>query len=216
MYDLPEQTLMHWQQTLSAIRELPITHLSLYNLTIEPHTLFFKKKTLLAKLLPDEETSLKMYEKAVHALAQQGLQRYEISAFAKPGYESQHNTGYWTARPFLGFGPSAFSYWGGKRFRNVAHLNRYCQALKKGESPIDFEEKLDDIASRRELLVIRLRLCEGVDLTRFQQNHGALDSETHKTLADLILQGLIRKAQDHLFLTPRGILFYDTVASELI
>ena len=64
-----------------------------------------------------------------------GLQRYEISAFAQPGFESQHNTGYWIGRPFLGLGPSAFSYWEGKRFRNIAHLSRYCQISRCRRRP---------------------------------------------------------------------------------
>ncbi len=120
---------------------LPVTHLSLYNLTIEPHTMFFKNQAKLKPLLPCEETTLAMYEMALHKLEDCGLKPYEISAFAKPKFYSRHNTGYWTGRPFIGFGPSAFSYWEGKRYRNVAHLNKYYDALKEGRSPIDFEEQ---------------------------------------------------------------------------
>lgn len=138
MYDLPKQTLAHWKATLEGVVRLPITHLSLYNLTIEPHTVFFKKKDILRKELPDEQTSLAMYEEAIRVLEQHGLMQYEISAFAKPGYPSKHNLGYWTGRPFLGFGPSAFSFWEGRRFRNIANLNRYCELLKNGLSPVDF------------------------------------------------------------------------------
>lgn len=216
MYDLPQQTLTHWDNTLHEIRQLPISHLSLYNLTIEPHTLFFKNRNILSKQLPDEETSLKMYERAVELLEDACLRQYEISAFAKEGFEAQHNRGYWTGRPFLGFGPSAFSYWEGKRFRNVAHLKKYSEALVNGQSPIDFEEELIPTARIRELFVIQLRLISGINLDVFQSNHGFLDDEIKEILDKLAAEGLLQIQTNKVSLTRRGILFYDTVASELI
>ncbi len=216
MYDLPKQTLSHWSATLKQIKTLPIRHLSLYNLTIEPHTLFFKQQAQLRSYLPDEESSLAMYTMAVEYLQEIGLKQYEISAFAVEGYESQHNTGYWTGRPFLGLGPSAFSYWEGRRFRNVAHLRKYCKALKEARSPVDFEEKLTSEAHLRELFVIRLRLRQGVSLEDFTSKYGLLDSDTRRTLNRLLEEGYLYNEKGRLILTERGILFYDTVASELI
>ena len=211
MYDLPEQTLTHWEKTLDTVVKLPITHLSLYNLTIEPHTVFFKHRERLKKVIPDEEISLQMYEMAVDRLNGTGLVQYEISAFAKEGYRSRHNMGYWLARPFLGFGPSAFSDWEGKRFRNVANLSRYLKALRDGASPVDFEEMLPPQARTRELLVIALRLLQGVDLSTIE-----LDKETHDTIDRLVREGLLVRTGSCIALTKRGVLFYDTVASDLV
>ncbi len=216
MYDLPNQTLEDWEVTLQAVKDLPITHLSLYNLTIEPHTIFFKQREILAKLLPDEQTSLQMYQRAVQVMEAHGLAQYEISAFAKPGHHSRHNVGYWTARPFLGFGPSAFSYWEGKRFRNIAHLKKYCDLLKLNHFPVDFEEQLDTQATLRELLAIQMRLKSGVDLHIFGQRHGKLDEETWVVLSELEKEGFVERKENVVRLTNRGVLFYDTVASELI
>lgn len=216
MYDLPKQTIGHWEHTLDQIQLLPITHLSLYNLTIEPHTLFYKKQSLLTPLLPDAETSLEMYEMAVDRFERMGLKAYEISAFAREGYYSRHNTGYWTGRQFWGLGPSAFSYWDGKRFRNCANLNKYRQALKEGQSPVDFEEQLDPEAHRRELLVIRLRLKEGVSVREFEEIHGELDHETRDHIEKLVREELLEERMGRIFLTKRGVLFYDTIASDLI
>lgn len=216
MYDLPKQSIIHWENTLERIRDLPITHLSLYNLTIEPHTLFFKRQAELKPLIPDEEISLHMYEMAVEKLTDQGLVQYEISAFAKPNFHSRHNSGYWTARPFIGYGPSAYSYWEGSRFRNVAHLGKYVAALEDSRSPVDFEEKLDPQARRRELLVIQLRLLGGVRLDRFESNYGPLDQHTHQVIQTLIQDGLLNKENNVLRLSKRGILFYDSVATDLI
>lgn len=216
MYDIPAQTLASWRHTLEQIGHLPITHLSLYNLTIEPHTVFFKYRETIAKEVPDADISAQMYKTAVDILAKHGLIQYEISAFAHAGHQSQHNTGYWTGRPFLGFGPSAFSDWQGKRFRAIANLQKYLQNLREGNSPIDFSEQLPAEQRRRELLVIALRLCIGVDLGSFTAKNGPLDELTIKALQNLQQETLVERRGDIIKLSPRGILFYDTVAAELI
>lgn len=216
MYDLPYQTLDIWRETLLKVVNLPIKHLSLYNLTIEPHTTFFKQREQLQKVIPDPEISLRMYEMAQDILDGQDFNQYEISAFSLPGFHSRHNTGYWQGRSFLGFGPSAFSYWDQQRFRNVANLNRYAQQLEANSFPIDFEEKLDPQARIRELLTIRIRLVEGVDLEKFEKLHGPLQPETMNTIENLKREGYIHQEGPIIRLTKKGILFYDTVASELI
>jgi len=208
MYDLPDQTEASWRYTLDQLADLPIHHLSLYNLTIEPHTSFHKRKNLLS--FPTPEQSLRFLHLALESLEKIGLVRYEISAFAKPGFASRHNLGYWTFRPFLGFGPSAFSYWEKERFRNIPHLQRYTRALKQGESPIDFREKLSYPASLREELAVRLRVLSGCPLPP------SLPPDTAKALDSLIEQKLIVQTGQNIRLTERGLLFYDTVASELI
>lgn len=216
MYDLPDQTLSSWQETVNTAASLPITHLSLYNLTIEPHTLFFKKKQIIERAQPSEEASVQMYKYAISTLEASNLLQYEISAFAKEGFESKHNVGYWTARPFLGFGPSAFSYWENRRFRNVCNLNKYVKSFEEGLSCVDFEEKLDLKAHQNELLALQLRLIKGVDIDLFEKEHGSLSSETKKSIDNLLKEDLLKFMNSKLSLTKRGILFYDTVAVELI
>lgn len=216
MYDLPEQNLEIWRHTLNEVGKMPITHLSLYNLTIEPHTVFFKHQNKLKKQIPDPETSLQMYEMAIDSLGECGLEQYEISAFTRKGFMSFHNVGYWTGRSFLGLGPSAFSYWEGKRFRNVANLNRYSKALEEGNSPVDFEEELSHSAKQRELLAVQLRLIEGVDLDAFQARYGHLDTEALKSIDHLKHDGLLEMVEGSLRLTKRGVLFYDSVATEIV
>ncbi|MCE2982735.1 MAG: radical SAM family heme chaperone HemW [Parachlamydia sp.] len=216
MYDLPGQSLETWKATLAQIQDLPVSHLSLYNLTIEPHTQFFKKQSELRPLLPPEEISLEMYKIAVAQLESYGLMQYEISAFAKPGCHSIHNTGYWTGRQFLGFGPSAFSYWDGRRFRNVSHLGKYAHALKGNTDPIDFEERLDPQAHLRELLVIALRLRQGLNLKDFESSHGSLAEETLQTMAQLEKKELLTSQGNNWTLTNQGVLLYDALAAELI
>lgn len=157
-----------------------------------------------------------MLQLAVAHLQQLGLQRYEISAFARPGLQSRHNTGYWLGRPFLGLGPSAFSYWGKKRFSNSARFNAYLQALEKNAFPVDFEESLPYPRNLQELLAVQLRLLEGVNLDAFQSKHGQLPKGTHDTLEALTSRGWLLRSQDHYRLSEEGMLFYDSAAAELI
>lgn len=216
MYDLPNQTLSHWDKTLKTAMELPITHLSLYNLTIEPETVFFKKQAKLKPTLPDPEASLAMYRLARERLPLAGLEPYEISAFAKEGYYSRHNSGYWTARPFLGFGPSAYSFWDNVRFRNVAHLEKYLKAIQFGTDPADLYDTLPDEARLRELLAVELRLKQGVHIPTFVKRHGKVEAGLDTAVASLIKRGWLELKADTLALTEQGILFYDSVATELI
>jgi oxygen-independent coproporphyrinogen-3 oxidase len=206
MYDLPGQTESSWIYTLSQLKDLPIVHLSLYNLTVEPHTSFHKRKVIQ----PTAEESLRFLHLALESLERLGLRRYEISAFAKPGFESRHNLGYWTYRPFLGFGPSAFSYWEGERFQNIPNLQRYFKMVKAGESPVHFREKLPYPANLKEQIAVQLRLKEGLILP------SALPPETERAIASLLELGLLETKEPHIRLTERGKLFYDTVASEII
>lgn len=205
MYDLPGQTEESWLYTLDQIADLPIQHISLYNLTIEPHTAFHKRKVQK----PKGELSLRFLMAALEKFEQLGLKRYEISAFALPGFESRHNVGYWTARPFLGFGPSAFSYWDQERFRNVANIHRYARHLKEKALPVDFREKLPYPANVKELFTVQLRLKSGVRIDPILQ-------ETQAALTKLIHQDLVLQTGNHFQLTEKGMLYYDTVASELI
>lgn len=216
MYDIPGQTLNSWQKTLQYIPTLPITHLSLYNLTIEPHTVFFKYQESLRKDLPDAESSTEMYRMAVDQMNASGLAQYEISAFAKNDLYSRHNVGYWIGRPFLGFGPSAFSYWEGRRFRNVANLSRHLKFLQEGKSPVDFEEKLEPEQHQRELLAIALRLRRGVDISDFQQMHGTLSVDVFETIKNLEKEDFLIRKDNTIKLSSKGILFYDSVAVEII
>ncbi len=216
MYDLPHQSLESWQRTLQRLQALPITHLSLYNLTFEPHTVFFKRKKELTPHLPTQEQSLELLQGAILAIEALGLKRYEISAFARPEKQSRHNTGYWTGRPFLGFGPSAFSYWEGRRFSNVSNLSRYSQSLIDGAFPIDFEEQLSYPQNLTELFAVRIRLNEGVDLKQFEKCHGALPEGYASILQRLLEKGWTRQNEGVYALTEEGMLFYDSVAAELI
>jgi len=209
MYEIPYQTFDIWEETVKKVCRLPIMHLSLYNLTFEPHTVFKKKERKLKPHLPKEEIARAMLDTAVESFEQAGLKRYEISAFARNDQFSIHNVGYWTDRPFIGFGPSAFSYFKGKRFRNVCNMNHYIKKLNAGVFPVDFEEKLSPIRSLHETLAVGLRLIDGISFSN-------LPLSTQEILEKLSKEKWIFYKNGHAKLTEKGRLFYDTVAEKII
>jgi len=211
MYDIPGQNRYSFEKTLKKALTLPITHISLYNLTIEPHTVFHKKRPKM----PSEKESFEMHKLAIQEIEKAGLERYEISAFAAPGFESRHNVGYWTSRPFLGLGPSAFSYLDGTRSQNIPNIMRYDRLLKEGKSPTHFSEKLSPDLSQNELLGVEIRLTQGVNLEIFEKKHGKMHSGLKKSIKQLIDMGLAQK-KETLALTEKGLLFYDSAMEILI
>lgn len=214
MYDIPQQEPASWERSLQKLSTLPLSHLSLYNLTIEPKTPFYRQRAQLR--LPPAAWSELFLESALSYFQTEGWERYEISAFCREGRRSCHNVGYWTGRPFLGFGPSAFSYWKGERFQNVASLKEYAHALREGRSPVGLRDPLPEEARRRELLAIQLRLCEGVALEPFEKRAGPLSPALWTTLRDLCSQELLACERGQLSLTERGRNLYDSVAELII
>lgn len=216
MYEIPKQTWDSWQKTVRRALLLPITHISLYNLTFEKGTPFHRNYAHLKTYLPSQEEGAKMLEYAVNTWKAAGIERYEISAFAtQDKYKSQHNLGYWTGRLFLGLGPSAYGYIHGERMQNMFPLKRYANALLEGKEAVQFREKLEYPHNMRELLAIHLRILQGVSLEKFRQNHG-IDEETGNAIQSLVKRGWLEWKGKYLRLTEMGMLFYDSVAVELI
>lgn len=216
MYEIPKQNWSSWEKTVQKTLTLPITHISLYNLTFEKGTPFHRNYEHLKTHLPTEEEGKKMLEYAAKTWQASGFERYEISAFAKQEkYQSQHNLGYWTGRLFLGLGPSAYGYMNGERIQNLFPLKHYAKALHEGKEPVQFREQLQYPSNMRELLAIHLRIRKGVSLEKFRETHG-IDEETERVLQSLMKRGWLKQSGKYLRLTEEGMLFYDSVAVELI
>ncbi|MCH9633677.1 MAG: Heme chaperone HemW [Chlamydiae bacterium] len=216
MYDLPTQTVADWQNTLERAISYPIEHLSLYNLSIEKETVFYKHREKITEQMPQGELSLTLFEMACNLLKEGGFTPYEISAFCRKGAYSRHNTGYWLQRPHLGFGPSAFSLFPPNRFQNVKNLKKYSELLKEDQLPTDFTETLCKEAFLRESFALNLRLYQGLSLPEFTNRFGSLSSELKETLKRLEKIGWITKKDQRIFLTESGRLYHDSVASELV
>ncbi|HEY9803688.1 MAG TPA: radical SAM family heme chaperone HemW [Leptolyngbyaceae cyanobacterium] len=216
---LPHQSLDQWQHSLDTAVKIAPTHISIYDLTIEPGTAFGRYYKPGDNPLPTDETTVKMYQMGQQVLTAAGYQHYEISNYAKPGHQCQHNRVYWENRPYYGFGMGAASYVGGKRFtrpRKTKEYYQWVQELIANEGVIDWEvTPKEDVLL--ETLMLGLRLAEGVSLAALTQEFGEQKiQEIHQCLQPYYQQGLVQVAGERLRLTdPEGFLMSNVVLADL-
>jgi oxygen-independent coproporphyrinogen-3 oxidase len=168
--------------------------------------------------LPDDDLVAALYWRTVGALRKIGLERYEISNFARPGRESRHNAKYWDDVPFRGFGMAAHSYLDGRRFWNQPTFVGYCQSVEaEPPGPVAGERVLSPRERVAEALFTGLRRRQGVELTAFRARYG-VDAlmEYGPALADPIDAGLVETAGERLRLTDRGVLVSNEVFQALV
>lgn len=168
MFALPGQSLRAWSQNLDRALALQPDHLSLYCLTLEPNTPFYKEHLRGSLIQPDEEIQVALYQLACDRTLEAGFDQYEISNFAKPGQECRHNLAYWHNEFYAAYGPGAVGFLpfpeGPVRFTNVKHPTRYVEAISQGGTLWCEHEVVDDRARTLERIMLGLRLNEGVDL----------------------------------------------------
>jgi oxygen-independent coproporphyrinogen-3 oxidase len=162
MFALPRQSLRRWTKNLEKAIELQPDHLSLYCLTVEPATKFYKLLQRGVLDQPDEDIQSEMYDLTVQIARSAGFERYEVSNFAQPGRECKHNLCYWRGEEYVGYGPGAVQRVGRERRTNLKHPSRYCEAVERGQELGCERELLDDRAMRLEKLMLGLRLAEGL------------------------------------------------------
>ncbi len=211
MYGLPGQRLEAWTESLRAVLDLEPTHVSCYALTIEEGTTLAQQIARGDVPAPDEALQIAMDAAAEDLLAWAGYRRYEISNYAKPGWECRHNLRYWTNQDYLGLGPSAQSYVDGVRFGVVDDLTAYLDELAQGRLPTVDCRPLSLEDQRTDALVFGLRLTDGVPLRIVD---GAAQ-EVPAKLERLIARGLLASDGDRVSLTTLGRQYADTVARDL-
>jgi oxygen-independent coproporphyrinogen-3 oxidase len=168
---LPHQTMAQWQDSLTQAITVGPTHISTYDLTIEAGTVFGKRYRPGDQPLPSDDLAADMYRLAHQLLTDAGYIHYEISNYAKPGYQCQHNLTYWENRAFYGFGMGATSYLQGNRFARPRQLKAYCQWVEQFSPPLELVPQ----APRDRLLdtlMVGLRLTEGVAWQHLRQQFG--------------------------------------------
>ena len=213
MYGLPGQTVESWARTLTACCELTPTHLSCYALTVEDGTRLAHEVRREPSRAPDETLQVEMDEVAYEALTGAGYLRYEISNYARPGYECRHNLLYWTQGHYLGLGPSAQSFVDGIRFGNVANLTVYQAALAEGRLPVHDRTLLTAEEELRDAVVFGLRLERGIPTTQLDRH--ALHYGYEDVVSLLRGNKLLEEEDTRTRLSARGRLHADTVAEKL-
>jgi oxygen-independent coproporphyrinogen-3 oxidase len=211
IFSLPGQTLERWRFNLEQAVALRPAHLSCYSLIVEPNTPLFSMVQSKQITPLDTETDAGLYQMTIEYLSEHGYRQYEVSNFAKPGFESRHNKNYWNHTPYLGFGPSAHSYRDQKRWWNISNLGSYNEMLERGELPLAGSEELTGRQMQEETIFLGLR-SGGIDLEKFRKQFGFDLIETYKDLTDSCLQdGLAVLRGKNFSLTARGYALCDEI-----
>ena len=201
------QTKQSLLRSIAFCADAGVQHISAYLLTIEPHTAYYKIKEQLQ--VPNEDETCDLYLFACEELAKRGFLQYEISNFAKPGYESRHNLKYWQCEEYLGLGPAAHSFVDGKRFYYERDLNAFmrgCDPVQDGTGG-DFEE----------FAMLALRLTEGLTEQNCQSRFGHGIPDSVRIVAQQYEKaGLTVCTPDGLRLTTKGFLVSNTLLAELL
>ena len=218
MFGIPRSSMKTWRNSLKSAVALDVQHISAYSLTIEKSTPFEHAVRKGKLTLIDELDERQMCKIARSFLRNEGFEQYEISNFAKPGFECRHNLRYWRNLPVIGIGPAAASWYEGKRATNTASIKKYIKRIESGQSAQSevFIPSPEQIAS--ESAVLGLRMTEGVDMLEYQKQTGF---NLIRLFADAIkkhsFNGLLECTVDnHCRLTEKGLSYADTVAADFI
>lgn len=206
MLGLPYQTTETLNETLNGFFSLPLTHISAYMLKIEAGTLLSRSKTLCAAAADDDTLAL-FYEQTAERLEKAGFKRYEISNFAKNGYECRHNLKYWRCEDYIGIGPSAHSCFGGKRYAVSENTEIFLSSIPQRISVTD-----KDPCTPEERLMLGLRLAEGIDTAAF----GEYGCRIKSLSKPLIQHGFLKESGTHISLTLKGCLVSNEIICRLL
>ncbi|MCA5013465.1 MULTISPECIES: radical SAM family heme chaperone HemW [unclassified Enterococcus] len=206
IYALPGQTLDGFRDTLKRAIELDLPHYSLYSLILENKTMFMNWVRQGRLQLPDQEVEAQMFEETIIAMEKGGRRQYEVSNFALPGKESQHNLVYWDNEHYYGFGAGASGYLGHTRYRNHGPIQHYLTPLRNGQLPVVESEKLTIHNQMEEQLFLGLRKKKGVSKQQFEEKFGVPIEQVYKeVIPQLIARGLLADQDEHLQLTEQGL-----------
>ena len=207
MFGLPGQTLEQWKQTLQRAVALQPDHVSAYCLTYEEDTDFFLRHAR-GEFRIDADADAAFFETTTEVLANAGLAQYEISNFARPGFESVHNRAYWRGEDYLGIGPSAVSTLGLRRWQNVCDYRAYADRVLAGESASTGDEMLTPEMKRAEAIALGLRTGAGVPAEWV--------TNWPNEVAEFVDLGLMQRDERRVVLTRSGRLLADSVAEAFV
>jgi len=212
IFAIPGSTIKSWKYSLKSAIDLGVEHISAYSLTYEEGTPL-QKAVESGEVVPlDEETDRAMYETAIDELAKAGFEQYEISNFARKGFECRHNLTYWENKPYIGIGPAASSYTKGIRSTNIADIKKYIELIETDGDTIAESKVLSPAEIACETAVLNLRRRCGIDLEEFKKQTGfdamelfAEPIERHKKA------GLVKINDGRCFLTYKALPIADSI-----
>ena len=206
IYGLPGETLAMLQSDIDEALALAPDHISIYGLQLEEGTAFWKQHEMGKLDLPDDATTEAMYDLMTTALPAHGYERYEISNFAKPGFESRHNLGYWQDKPYLGLGAAAHSYLDGVRYENTKDIAAYIDAIERDSLPRTQEEPATRAIQMEEFAFLALRTATGIDKAAFKRRFATpLSTVYADAIKRMKVKGLLEETPTHVRLTAQGM-----------
>ena len=210
MFALPTQSCESLEYSLTALLSLSPEHISIYSLQLEEATPLFRMRNKYT--FPNDDDAADMYEKIIAVTAENGYTHYEISNFAKDGYRSRHNTKYWHLDEYAGFGISAHSDFGGKRYENTSSLNDYLSGKRTvSESTPKRKERAE------EYIMLGLRTKEGISAKELQTRYGMNFYNTYGRKAEKFkMENLIAFSDDRIFLTEKGFEVSNSILSDIL
>ncbi|WP_227934904.1 radical SAM family heme chaperone HemW [Alkalihalobacillus deserti] len=217
MFGLPSQKPADFQETIHEAMALGVEHLSAYSLKVEEKTVFYIRQRQGKLTLPPEEDEIKMYEQLLVETQKEGYQQYEISNFAKAGYESKHNLVYWNNEEYYGFGAGAHGYVNQVRYQNHGPLPKYLKAIEAGLPPVLAEHQVSPVERIEEAMFMGLRKRRGVNKEEFKHLYGrSLDECFSKQIELLKKRGLLTSNEQSIKLTEEGLLLSNEVFEQFI
>lgn len=212
MFDLPGQTIEHWHRSLKMASTLGVKHISAYGLKIEDETPFAQQLEQGILQMPADDEQEAMYDLTNHYLPEKGYIRYEISNYARPGYECRHNLKYWTHQSYLGLGAAAHSFIKGNRIANVSNINQYIKRISSNCSVVEFQETPKLATAMAEFCFLALRTINGLSLVAFHNKFGIEFEKVYDLqLKDLVQKGLLDLLPERARLTELGMKFGNQV-----
>lgn len=218
MYGIPHQTKESFSATLQFVKDLAPEHISVYGLKIEEGTPFYVNRESLP--LPDEETEYKMYREAHSSLTNAGYKHYEISNFARSGFESRHNLRYWLDEKYLGFGVSAHSYFGNQRYAYTDDIEKYILEMEHPRNMSDILSECTDIdvfTKETEYVMLRLRLFDGLELEEYKKEFGRdFINKYGERIRNFVDGGFMSLDTRRLAFTVKGMYVSNYILSEIL
>ncbi|MFI5251587.1 MAG: radical SAM family heme chaperone HemW [Bacteroidota bacterium] len=217
IFALPGQSLDRWKDNLRQAIDLGTQHISAYSLIVEDNTPLARMvKAKVVSPLP-VESEAEMFEFTMDFLAKNGFEHYEVSNYSKPGFACRHNCNYWNHTNYLGFGPSAHSFWTDRRWWNIANVQTYLKQISQGVLPHAGDETLSPSQLFNEKIMLGLR-SGGVDIVEIQSEFGIdlLSNEQGLILNQLLSEDMAILEDSTIRLTRQGFLLCDEISARLL
>ena len=203
IYSIPTETVEEFDQDLDKAISLDVTHLSVYSLILEEHTIFYHKYLKGELELIDDKLESKMYHHLCNKLSQNNFIHYETSNFSKKGYQSFHNLIYWNCDEYLAVGASSASYFSNYRNTNIRNIGKYIESINNGEIALSESNYISKEEAMEEFIIFGLRKTKGISKNEFALRFDEKIKDTYLSIQTLIDEGLLKENRNYIYIPQK-------------